>query len=110
MEFNTQFVFDVFVILLSQTVFLMCGWVYFVKKLFKDYEVHHKTIQLIFSVTFCLSCTMFELIIFEIVGVLVPSSRYIFWNVILYKMLFMVVVLIPFYLCYFTLSNMYPFF
>lgn len=110
MEFNTNFVFDVFIILLSQTVFFMCGWVYFVMKLFKDYEVHHKTIQLIFSVTFCLSCTMFELIIFEIVGILVPSSRYIFWNVILYKMLFMVVVLIPFYLCYFTLSNMYPFF
>ncbi|KAL4143779.1 hypothetical protein QTP88_006065 [Uroleucon formosanum] len=53
---------------------------------------------------------MFELIIFEIVGILEPSSRYIFWNIILYKMLFMVVVLIPFYLCYFTLSNMYPFF
>ena len=29
-------------------------------------------IQIIFSVTFALSCTMFELIIFEIIGILVP--------------------------------------
>ena len=31
-------------------------------------------VQLLFSVTFALSCTMFELIIFEIVGIL--GSRY----------------------------------
>ena len=29
-------------------------------------------IQIIFSVTFALSCTMFELIIFEIIGILGP--------------------------------------
>ena len=40
------------------------------KQLFRDYEVHHHRIQLIFSVTFALSCFMFELIIFEILGIL----------------------------------------
>jgi hypothetical protein len=50
--------------------FFVGGWVFFVKKLFRDYEVHHRLVQLIFSVTFSLSCTMFELIIFEILGVL----------------------------------------
>lgn len=54
----------------SQVVFFAGGWVFFMKKLFRDYEVHHHTVQLIFSVTFALSCIMFELIIFEILGVL----------------------------------------
>jgi hypothetical protein len=40
------------------------------KQLFRDYEVQQRTVQLMFSVTFALSCTLFELIIFEIVGVL----------------------------------------
>ncbi|XP_051173588.1 Golgi pH regulator isoform X2 [Leptopilina boulardi] len=48
---------------------------------------------------------MFELIIFEIVGVLDSSSRYFHWNVGLYMLLFMVIVLIPFYIAYFIISN-----
>lgn len=39
-------------------------------KLYKDYEVNRPGVQIIFSLTFALSCTMFELIIFEILGVL----------------------------------------
>ena len=41
---------------------------FFLKQLFRDYEVHHKVVLLVFSVTFALSCLMFELIIFEILG------------------------------------------
>ncbi|PBC33375.1 Golgi pH regulator [Apis cerana cerana] len=48
---------------------------------------------------------MFELIIFEIIGVLDSSSRYFHWNVGLYMLLFMVIVLIPFYIAYFIISN-----
>lgn len=44
------------------------------KQLFRDYEVEqNRLVQLIFSITFALSCTMFELIIMEIVGVLSPG-------------------------------------
>ena len=43
---------------------------FFIKMLFKDYEIHHVLVQLIFAITFALSCTMFELIIFEILGFL----------------------------------------
>ena len=55
---------------LSQLVFFAFAWVFFMKKLFRDYEVRNVWVQLQFSLTFALSCTMFELIIFEIVGVL----------------------------------------
>lgn len=57
-------------VFVPQVVFFAGGWVFFVKQLFRDYEVHHSLVQLIFSATFSLSCTMFELIIFEIIGVL----------------------------------------
>ncbi|XP_066584345.1 Golgi pH regulator [Prorops nasuta] len=99
------FLEDTFIILITQVIFFLGGWVFFVKKLFRDYEVHHRLVQLIFSITFSLSCTMFELIIFEIIGVLDSSSRYFHWNVGLYMLLFMVIVLIPFYIAYFIISN-----
>lgn len=90
----------------SVVVFFAGGWVFFMKHLFRDYEVHHHTVQLIFSITFALSCIMFELIIFEILGVLDAGFRFVCWNVVLYIMLVFVIVIIPFYIGYFVLSNL----
>lgn len=61
--------------LFLQLCFFVGAWIFFMKQLFKDYEVRHIMIQLIFSITLTLSCTMFELIILEILGWL--ESRYI---------------------------------
>ena len=67
---------DTIIVLASQVVFFMVGWIFFVKMLFKDYELHHSLVQLIFCINFTLSLTMFELIIFEIVDFLDIGSRY----------------------------------
>nr|XP_032524585.1 Golgi pH regulator [Danaus plexippus plexippus] len=99
------FLEDTLIVLISQAIFFIGGWIFFVKQLFRDYEVHHLLVQLIFSVTFALSCTMFELIIFEIIGYLDSSSRYFHWNLGLYSLLFMLIALIPFYIAYFCISN-----
>jgi len=96
---------DTLIVLASQVVFFMVGWIFFVKMLFKDYELHHILVQLIFCVNFTLSCTMFELIIFEIVSFLDKNSRYFHWYFAIYCMLFMVIVLTPFYIIYFILSS-----
>ncbi|ROT84569.1 G protein-coupled receptor 89, partial [Penaeus vannamei] len=48
---------------------------------------------------------MFELIIFEIAAVLESGSRYLYWQVVLYSMLIMLILVIPFYLCHFAVSN-----
>jgi len=40
------------------------------KTLFRDYEVHENFVLAVFTTTFALSCMMFELIIFEIIGFL----------------------------------------
>lgn len=75
------------------------------KQLFRNYEVRHISVQLIFSTTFSLSLTMFELIIFEIIGLLDTSSRYFHWRLELTLLLFLVIALIPFYIAYSSICN-----
>ncbi|XP_044258982.1 Golgi pH regulator isoform X2 [Tribolium madens] len=99
------FLQDTIVVLLSQVTFFVGAWIFFVKQLFKDYEVRHIMVQLIFSITLTLSCTMFELIIFEILELLEASSRYFYWCLMLYLLLFVVIVLNPFYIAYYCISN-----
>lgn len=75
------------------------------RQLFKDYEIRQYVVQVIFSVTFAFSCTMFELIIFEILGVLNSSSRYFHWKMNLCVILLILVFMVPFYIGYFIVSN-----
>lgn len=96
---------DIFVIILSQVVFILFGWMFFSKQLFRDYEIQHLIVQLEFSFTLSLSCSMFELIIFEIIGVLNPDSRYYYWKSIIYIMLLMLIIIIPFSISHFIISN-----
>ncbi|XP_067674623.1 Golgi pH regulator A-like [Haliotis asinina] len=100
-----SFFADSCIMLFSQILFFGGGWVFFLKKLFRDYEVHHSVVLLVFSVTFALSCTMFELIIFEILGVLDSSSRFFHWKLGLYAILTMLIAVLPFYIAYFIISN-----
>ena len=65
----------------------------------------HFQVQLIFCINFTLSCTMFELIIFEIADTLERSSRYFHWYLSLYLTLFMVIIMTPLYLSYYLLVN-----
>lgn len=78
---------------------------FFVKQLFKNYEIKHISIQLIFSFTFALSLTLFELIIFEIVGVLESSSRFFHWRLVLVAILVMVIAVIPYHIAHSLISN-----
>ena len=96
---------DSLTVLATQCVFFLIGWIFFVKKLFKDYELRHYMVQLIFCINFTLSCTMFEMIIFEIADTLERSSRYFHWYLSLYLTLFMVIIMTPLYLSYYLLVN-----
>ncbi|TPX67885.1 hypothetical protein SpCBS45565_g03512 [Spizellomyces sp. 'palustris'] len=70
------------------------------EKLFKDYEVRNGLVRIVFAATFAASCTLFEMIIFEIGGVLDASSRWLHWKITLYVMLVHVIALLPFYQFY----------
>ncbi|KAI4472118.1 g-protein coupled receptor 89-related [Holotrichia oblita] len=96
---------DALVVLISQIIFFVGAWLFFMKQLFKDYEVRQKLVQIIFSITLTLSCTMYELIIFEIIDWLDSSSRYLFWSIILYLLLFVVIILNPLYIFHCSVSN-----
>ncbi|XP_022900657.1 Golgi pH regulator [Onthophagus taurus] len=96
---------DALLVLISQVIFFVGAWIFFMKQLFKDYEVRQKLVQIIFSITLTLSCTMYELVIFEIIDWLESSSRYFFWSLILYFLLFVVIVLNPLYIFYSSICN-----
>lgn len=59
-----------------------------------------------FCATLSISCSMFELIIFEIIGFMASSSRYFHWYMSIYLMLFMLLVTIPFAISYFLIQNL----
>ncbi|XP_040162086.1 Golgi pH regulator [Anopheles arabiensis] len=99
------FMGDTLIVLVSQLIFFIGGWVFFVKQLFRNYEIRHVFVQLIFSSTLALSLTMFELIIFEIIGFLDSSSRYFHWRLGLTLLLIMVIAVIPYLIAYSCISN-----
>ncbi|KAL7983521.1 hypothetical protein Chor_000397 [Crotalus horridus] len=100
-----SFLIDSSIMVVSQVLFFGFGWLFFMRRLFKDYEVRQYVVQVVFSVTFAFSCTMFELIIFEILGILSSSSRYFHWKLNLCVILLVLVFMVPFYIGYFVVSN-----
>ncbi|XP_032833024.1 Golgi pH regulator isoform X1 [Petromyzon marinus] len=100
-----SFFTDSLIMFSSQIIFFGFGWLFFMRQLFKDYEVRRYLVQIVFSVTFAFSCTMFELIIFEILGVLNTSSRYFHWKLDLYVILIVLIFVVPFYIGFFVVSN-----
>lgn len=101
-----SFIFDSIVVFGSEFLYFGFGWIFFMRKLFKNYEVRHVVVQLIFAVTFSFSCMMFELVIFEILGYLDPSSRLFHWKLLIYSMLLVLIFLIPLYIGYFLVLNL----
>ena len=74
-EFTFTLLYDGLIQFGSQLLFFAFGWIFLVKKLFKDYESSTdrrdaQVVQAIFSLTFSTSCALFELIIFEIVEIM----------------------------------------
>nr|XP_033797895.1 Golgi pH regulator B isoform X3 [Geotrypetes seraphini] len=100
-----SFLIDSVLMVISQILFFGFGWLFFMRQLFKDYEIRQYVVQVVFSVTFAFSCTMFELIIFEILGLLNSSSRYFHWKLNLCVILLVLVFVVPFYIGYFIISN-----
>lgn len=100
-----ELVGDVFVIIVSQMLFHFFGTMFFSKQLYRDYEVQHTRVQCLFSLTLSLSLSMFQLIIFEILGVLDPDRRYFYWKFTIFIMLLMLIFILPLCISYFIISN-----
>lgn len=97
--------YDAWVVFVSLILFFIAGWIFYTKQLFKNYEVHNRVVQFIFSFTFSLSCSLFELIIFEIADILDPTSRQKCWTNCLSIILLTLVILIPLYMAYMIIQT-----
>eukprot|EP00002_Diphylleia_rotans_P036115 TRINITY_DN792_c1_g1_i2.p1 TRINITY_DN792_c1_g1~~TRINITY_DN792_c1_g1_i2.p1 ORF type:complete len:414 (+),score=86.44 TRINITY_DN792_c1_g1_i2:161-1402(+) len=93
-------VHDVLLVFVTQLIFFFGGWIFLSKKLFKDYEVKYVMVQVFFSLILSISCNMFELIIFEVMEVMLPSSRKLNWLVDIYLLLAMLIVIVPYFQYY----------
>ena len=86
---------DVCLVLFSFVCFLLLGGLFFVRKLLSEYELKARWVAGVFCLTFSLSCSMFELIIFEILGVLSAEARWLVWKIDIYCMLMLLVFVLP---------------
>jgi len=96
---------ELIIVSLSFFTFFTIAWLFFHRKLFGDVEVRLFHVQLLFSTTFTLSCSMFELIIFEILDILSSHSRWLIWKFDIYFMLLLLVFILPYSSIYFQLSE-----
>jgi len=90
----------------SNIIFFIFGWFFLQSKLMRDYEVKKIGVQAIFSITFTVSCSMFQLIIFEILGILNPSVRWFTWKLDLWSMILLLIFIVPFYQFYLLSDNL----
>lgn len=95
---------ETFLLVILHGAYFGFGLLFYRKKLFKDYEAKDPIVQFLFCSTFTLSCSMFQLIIFEIVGFLDSNSRWLNWKIDLYLMLVGLLCVVPFYQFYLLLS------
>lgn len=120
--------YDYSIFVLSLLLYFSFGWVFFIRKLFvtdtdgsrntnaSNIRInpiptptsHHGITHLLFSITLSLSCTLFQLIIFEILDILDPGSRWTQWKFTLWSMLIILVFVIPFYQIYTMVRHQLP--
>lgn len=93
---NASFIGGTIFIILSQFIFFGVGYLFVMEKLFKDYEIRNIFVRFVFAGTFMTSCTLFEMIIFEVGGVLDLSIRRFYWKIALCASLINVIVFLPF--------------
>ena len=90
---------------MSHLLFFVFAWGFFYWKMFTDYEIKEWIAQFLFSITFTVSCSMFELIIFEIADILDRSTRWATWKFDLYMMCLLLILLIPIAACRLIVSR-----
>lgn len=73
---------------------------FFTRWLFRDYEVKAWSSRLLFSASLAFSLSIFQGVLFEVTGVMQPSSRQWVWRVDLIAMTYLIVLILPLSLFY----------
>ena len=72
--------------------------------LFANYEVHFKSIQFLFTMILSLSCSMYQMIVFQILDIFDAHSRYLIMSACLYTLILFILLVVPTYWFYFVVS------
>lgn len=92
-------ILDLILVSTSQVLFFIGSWWFFVQKISGtgEYRAKNRVVLTLFAATFCLSATLFELIIFEILDIMERRLRWFLWKLSLVSMLTFLIVVLPVY-------------
>jgi len=91
---------EIALIIGSNVLFFLFGYVFFSLWLFQDYEVKDSISRVLFCVSFMFSFSIFQVLIFELAHILTPHTRQVVWEIDLIAMIFLIAYLLPFMLFY----------
>ncbi|CAL8468873.1 g8414 [Coccomyxa elongata] len=98
---------DAFIVCASLIILFCLGWAFLNRSLFKDYEEEHSGVQVLFALVFALSVNLVELVLFEILGVLSYSVRWLNWRLDVLSLLSLLLIVLPYTHCYCTLASLW---
>jgi hypothetical protein len=65
-----QLIGNLSIVVATSCLYFSFAWLYFAARLFKNFDIQSKWPMIFFATTFAIACSMFQLIIFEILGIL----------------------------------------
>ncbi|KAL4421835.1 hypothetical protein ABPG77_001624 [Micractinium sp. CCAP 211/92] len=95
----------------SLLVLLLAGWLCLRSTILANYDAAHRrgiVVQLLFAAVFALSANLLQLLICEILGMMDPGIRRLNWHFDMVSMLGLLLLVLPYYHCYFALSSKLP--
>ena len=104
METSQQKMSDWLVFSITFSSFFISAWIFFYSFLFRNYQVHYKSIQFLFTMILTLSLSMYQSIIFEILNIFESHTRYLIMTLSLYILIVILLFIVPLYWFYFVIS------
>ncbi|KAI3379492.1 hypothetical protein SNEBB_005447 [Seison nebaliae] len=83
------------VLLSSQFIFIGIGWIFYSCYLLRNYEIRTRNVQVIFLTVFTLCCSMFQLIIIDILHLANSATLLQQWKLLLAANVFLLIIVLP---------------
>jgi hypothetical protein len=90
----------------TMVLFFAAGWLFLTRKVLKDHESKAFLVQTLFSSVFMMSCSMFCLVLFEVLDVLSHEARWWNWKIDLIGLTINLIFVLPYYFFFLIFRNM----
>jgi hypothetical protein len=102
---SLTWVMDTIIVFISQALLYIFSYLFYHYYILSEYQLKSRTTHIIFSITLSVSLSMFELIIFEILQILSPTSRWLNWQLSITTLLILVILILPLYALWCTITT-----